>query len=163
MRTAHLAPAFVEVVPEVLEAGTLYVCPAHATMLHLCACGCGSEVVLPLSPIDWRLTFDGETVSVEPSVGSWALPCRSHYVIDRGRVRWAGDWSEDEVRRGREHDRRRKASRYGRAVIKTASASGVADAARGEAAVSDVATGAPPRRGRFARALDRLRSRLGGG
>jgi hypothetical protein len=75
--------------PERLDDGVLYVSLEHATMVHSCACGCGSEVVLTLSPTDWRLTYDGEAVSVWPSVGSWSLPCRSHYFIERGLVRWA--------------------------------------------------------------------------
>ncbi|MGY2733604.1 DUF6527 family protein [Sphingomonas sp. UYP23] len=101
---------FVDTVPEQLDEGVLYVSLGHATMLHLCACGCGSEVVLPLAPTDWKLTFDGVAISVWPSVGSWSLACRSHYVVDRGRVRWAGDWTDEEVAEGRRRDRRRKTS-----------------------------------------------------
>jgi hypothetical protein len=104
----HLAPRFVGEMPEILDEGVLYVSLQHRSMLHLCACGCGSEVALPLAPLDWRFTWDGETMSVSPSVGSWSLPCRSHYVIDRGRVRWAGDWSDKEIASGRQHDRRRR-------------------------------------------------------
>lgn len=99
---------FVGMVPEPLEAGIFYVSIEHATMMHLCACGCGSEVALPLAPTDWRFTYDGATISVSPSVGSWSLPCRSHYVIDRGRVRWAEDWSDREIEAGRNWDRQRK-------------------------------------------------------
>ncbi|WP_425342947.1 DUF6527 family protein [Rhizobium etli] len=47
-------------------------------MAHLCACGCRTEVITPLSPTDWRFTFNGKTISVEPSVGNWSLTCRSH-------------------------------------------------------------------------------------
>lgn len=99
--------------PEVLELGQVYVSIEHATIVHLCACGCGSEVVLPLSPLDWRLTWNGEQISVSPSVGSWSLPCRSHYFIDGGRVRWAGGWSDEKVQAGRNCDRRLKEQRYG--------------------------------------------------
>lgn len=108
MSVARLAPRFVEEMPEPLEAGVLFVSLEHRSMLHLCACGCGTEVALPLTPLDWRLTYDGEDVSVWPSVGSWSLPCRSHYVIDGGRVRWASDWSEQEIAAGRRRDRRRR-------------------------------------------------------
>ena len=112
-RVDRLNHAFVETVPDHLDEGTLYIALGHATMLHLCACGCGSEVVLPLSPTDWRMMFDGETVSVSPSVGSWSLACRSHYVVDHGRVRWAGNWTNEEIAAGRRRDRRCKDTRAG--------------------------------------------------
>ncbi len=108
-----LTPRFVEEVPDDLEPGVFYVSLEHGSMLHLCACGCGHEVALPLTPVDWRFTFDGETISVSPSVGSWSLPCRSHYIVDRGRVRWAGDWTKEQIEAGRLRDQARKDSRYG--------------------------------------------------
>lgn len=113
---ARLAPRFVDTVPETLSAGVLYVAVEHGVMMHLCACGCGSEVSLPLSPIDWRLTFDGDSISVSPSVGNWSLPCRSHYVIDRSHVRWAGDWTDEEIEEGRSLDRQRKKARHSAVV-----------------------------------------------
>lgn len=109
-------PAFVDEVPDELLDGVLYVSIEHASMIHLCACGCGSEVVLPLTPEDWRLTCDGENVSVSPSVGNWSLPCRSHYFIRAGEVVWAGDWSEERILDGRNADLARKAVRYGDGV-----------------------------------------------
>lgn len=105
-------PAFVDEVPDELSHGVLYVSIEHASMIHLCACGCGSEVVLPLTPEDWKLTYDGEHVSVSPSVGNWSLPCRSHYFIRSGEVVWAGDWSEERIHDGRNADLVRKAKRY---------------------------------------------------
>lgn len=112
MSVDRLAARFVDDVPEVLDPGKLYVSIEHGTIAHLCACGCGNEVVLPLSPTDWRLTWDGEQLSVAPSVGSWSLPCRSHYLIARGRVQWAGRWSDEEVEAGRKRDRRIKEARH---------------------------------------------------
>lgn len=108
----RVAPRFVDEMPEPLEPGLLYVSLEHGSMMHLCACGCGHEVALPLTPLDWRFTYDGEAISVSPSVGSWSLPCRSHYVIDRGDVRWAGDWSDEEIKAGRDRHRRRCKARY---------------------------------------------------
>ena len=104
---------FVEAVPSELVSGILYVSLEYATMMHLCCCGCGNEVVTPLSPNDWKMTYDGQTVSVHPSVGSWSLPCRSHYVIRRGRVNWAGDWTDEQIVKGRERDQAIKASAKG--------------------------------------------------
>ncbi|WP_334127926.1 DUF6527 family protein [Sneathiella sp.] len=80
----------------------------YATVAHKCCCGCGLEVVTPLSPTDWKLTYDGVAVSLHPSVGNWSFPCRSHYWIDKGTVRWAGDWTQEQVNAGRAHDRRTK-------------------------------------------------------
>ncbi|MCZ4348072.1 DUF6527 family protein [Devosia neptuniae] len=99
---------FVSTVPSQPEERTLYVSLDFDTMIHLCACGCRREVVTPLSPKDWRFIYDGETVSVLPSVGSWALPCRSHYFIKGGRVDWMPLWSDDEIKAGRDADLRRK-------------------------------------------------------
>lgn len=105
MRVEH---QFVEHIPEDLEEGILYITIPFATVLHLCACGCGSEVATPLSPTDWSITFNGESVSLSPSVGSWILPCRSHYWIRENRVRWAGDWSDEQIEGGRARDRAAK-------------------------------------------------------
>src|SRR4051812_46368408 len=85
MRIRH---EFVSLAPDVLEQGVLYVSIEYATVLHLCACGCGAQVVTPLAPGRWRLTFDGKTVSLNPSIGNWSLPCRAHYWIDRNHVVW---------------------------------------------------------------------------
>ena len=86
IRYRQLEHRFVDDIPEPFDSGVLYVSIRYATAVHLCCCGCGREVVTPFSPAQWHLTFDGETVSLHPSIGSWNLPCRSHYVIRNGRV-----------------------------------------------------------------------------
>lgn len=103
---------FVEYVPDTLEEGVLYVSVSFATASHKCACGCDSEVVTPLSRTDWRLTYDGESVSLYPSIGNWSLPCQSHYWIEQNRVRWAPQWSRSEIDAGRRADRRAKAEHF---------------------------------------------------
>ena len=62
-------------------------------------------MVTPFSPTDWQLTFDGVSISLYPSIGNWSLACRSHYRIKRGKVQWAGQWSDEEIAAGRAHDR----------------------------------------------------------
>jgi hypothetical protein len=99
-----VVPEFVETFPTNLRDGVLYVSTTYSTAAHLCCCGCGIEVITPLSRAQWVLTFDGQ-VSLRPSIGNWALPCRSHYVIDGGRVRWAHRFSDSEIRSNREDDR----------------------------------------------------------
>jgi len=103
---------FVECIPDQLEEGVLYVSMAYATAVHKCACGCGHEVVTPFSPTDWHMLFNGETVSLAPSIGNWSFPCRSHYWLERGRIVWAANMSAEEIGKGRAADARRKAARY---------------------------------------------------
>ncbi len=59
---------------------------------HLCVCGCGREVVTPIRPSEWNLTFDGETISLHPSIGNWDFPCQSHYWIKRNKIIWHNDF-----------------------------------------------------------------------
>jgi len=92
---------FVEFMPETLEEGILYISIEYATSLHKCACGCGNQAVTPLSPRDWEITFDGESVTLFPSVGSWSFPCRSHYWIERNRVISSRQWTDDEIQYAR--------------------------------------------------------------
>ena len=77
----RLTHEFVDFIPDRPEPGVLYVSIRYATAVHLCACGCGNKAVTPLTPKDWKLTFDGESISLHPSVGNWGFPCRSHYWI----------------------------------------------------------------------------------
>jgi len=96
-----LAVEFVEWIPEELKAETLYISTTYGTAVHKCCCGCGREVVTPLSPTDWQLIFDGKSVSLYPSIGSWGLPCQSHYFITRNIVVWAPQWTKEQIARGR--------------------------------------------------------------
>ena len=77
---------FVENMPEKLDESVLYVSIPFETVIHLCACGCKNEVVTPLSPAEWSVTFDGETISLHPSIGNWSLDCRSHYWIRKNNI-----------------------------------------------------------------------------
>lgn len=97
---------FVELIPEKLAERTLYISVPYASAAHACFCGCGTKVVTPISPTGWELLFDGDTVSLRPSIGNWSIPCRSHYWIVRNRVIWAGPMTEEEIKRGREWDRK---------------------------------------------------------
>lgn len=102
MRTETLEPRFVEAVPTTIEPGLLYVSMEFATTSHLCCCGCGNRVVLPLHPTAWQLRYDGKGISISPSVGNWSFPCRSHYWIKSNQIDWAGEWSDERVQAGRE-------------------------------------------------------------
>jgi hypothetical protein len=104
MRQSALVPEFVDEIPADIEEGRLYISIRYRTASHLCACGCGLRVVTPIKPPKWHLTYDGETVSLWPSVGRWQLPCRSHYVIRKNRVVWSKPWTERQIREGRDED-----------------------------------------------------------
>jgi len=108
VRRETIRHEFVDVVPEHLEEGVLYISVRYATALHRCLCGCGSEIVTPLSPTDWELSFDGETVSLDPSIGNWSYECQSHYWIRRNCVHWSRRMSERQIARVRAQDRREK-------------------------------------------------------
>jgi hypothetical protein len=99
---------FVEFIPEILNENILYVSIPFATAAHKCFCGCGKEVVTPLTPTDWCLIFDGDTVTLDPSIGNWEFECRSHYWIIRDKVKWADQMTKEEIQRGRDFDRRAK-------------------------------------------------------
>jgi len=109
MTIRRLTPQFVEKFPERLEPGELYLAMEFATAVHLCACGCGNKVITPFSPTDWQMSFDGETVSLKPSIGNWSFRCRSHYWVRSGRVVWAGDMSQEAINAVRNRDIRVKA------------------------------------------------------
>jgi hypothetical protein len=112
IRHGHLDHRFVEEIPDRLAPGLLYISMRYATAVHLCCCGCGREVVTPFSPAQWRITYDGESVSLHPSIGSWLLPCRSHYVIQGGRVIEAGQWDDEQVATGQARDRHARTAYY---------------------------------------------------
>lgn len=104
-RETVLTHEFVEYIPDDLKDGTIYVSMAFATVAHKCCCGCGNEVITPISPTDWQLMFDGESISLDPSIGNWSFDCKSHYWIMHNKVRWARRWSQKEIDTGRAHDR----------------------------------------------------------
>lgn len=107
-KATTLTHQFVEFIPDQLQEGKLYISLEYATVAHKCCCGCGKEVVTPLSPTDWKLIFDGQTVTLDPSIGNWSFPCQSHYWIRNNSVQWARRWSKDWIDAGRANDRSAK-------------------------------------------------------
>lgn len=83
-----LRPTFIEHFPDQLEPGVLYVSMQYAMCAHSCACGCGQKVITPLSPSKWKLIYDGESVTLYPSIGNYGFPCQSHYFLTKGRIDW---------------------------------------------------------------------------
>jgi hypothetical protein len=113
-RQTYIRPEFVEFIPKNREEGVVYVSMKYATAVHNCLCGCGLKVVTPISPVGWRLIYDGETISLSPSIGSWEFPCRSHYFIRHNNVLWAGTMSKERIERGRTRDRNARSKHFER-------------------------------------------------
>lgn len=103
---------FVEFIPQKVEEGILYISIEYCTAIHKCVCGCGNEVVTPLSPTDWKLTFNGKSVTLHPSIGNWNFECQSHYWIRNNEIELAGRWTEKEIHSGRENDLKRKSEYF---------------------------------------------------
>ena len=103
-------PRLVTTIPAYPEPGVLYVSVEYATTLHLCACGCGYEAVLGISPHDWTLLWDGETVTLDRSIGNWSFPCQSHYFIRRNRIVQAAKWNDEQIEEGRAREAARRSA-----------------------------------------------------
>lgn len=112
MTETRLALELVEEMPNEILSGILYVSDEYEIACHRCACGCGSLVYTPLGSTEWRLSNDNGKPSLKPSIGNWALPCRSHYWISKGRVIWGGAFTDEQVRLGREAEAERRNEYY---------------------------------------------------
>jgi len=106
MKLQKIQPVFVEFMPEKIEPGKLFISEKYETAIHKCCCGCGEEVVTPLSPAEWRLSKGPRGVSLSPSIGNWDYPCRSHYFITESRIVWAGSMSDQQIQWVKARDQR---------------------------------------------------------
>jgi hypothetical protein len=105
---------FVDLIPDMVEEGVLYISIPYATATHKCACGCGEIIVTPIKPTDWEIIWNGETISINPSIGNWSLPCQSHYWIEENKIIWERKWSDYEIKTCRAKDKKAKARHYGK-------------------------------------------------
>ena len=112
MKIPTLTCKYVEFMPEQLEDGVLYVSREYQIAKHNCCCGCKFPVVTPLTPTDWTLTGDERHPTLDPSIGNWSAPCRSHYWVEDGNVIRAAKWSDEKIRKGRLADLRKKEKFY---------------------------------------------------
>lgn len=95
-----------------LEPGILYVSEEFGAVAHLCACGCGSKIRTPLGPTEWSVTETSTGPDLWPSVGNWQKPCQSHYIISRGGVEWAMQWTPAQILAGRHREEERRREYY---------------------------------------------------
>lgn len=103
--STFITPEFVDFIPDKIQEQKLYICERYNVAIHKCCCGCGEEVVTPLTPADWSLTKHGDHVSLTPSIGNWNFDCKSHYWIIRNRVVWASPYTEREIQRVQAKDK----------------------------------------------------------
>jgi len=104
MRVKHITPIFVEFIPDHIDSGKLYISDKYEIAIHKCCCGCGEEVVTPLSPVDWRYTMTSKGVSLFPSIGNWKYQCKSHYFIQNNSVHWAKGMSLAQIEKVEQRD-----------------------------------------------------------
>lgn len=90
--------------PDIIEDGVLYISLNYGTVIHNCACGCGNEVNTPLSPTAWKMIYNGESVSLKPSIGNWSFNCKSHYWITNNKIKWSVKWDDETIREVRNHE-----------------------------------------------------------
>lgn len=114
MKIKQISPEYVEFIPEHIEEGVLYISERYSTAVHKCCCGCGREVVTPLSQVEWSVKRNGGRISLWPSIGNWSYPCRSHYVIRDSRVLEAKALTEREIQRVKANDRADKTAQINR-------------------------------------------------
>lgn len=103
---------FVEYIPDEVSEGVLYVSMQYGTAVHKCCCGCGQEVVTPITPTDWQLIFDGESISLNPSIGNWSFECQSHYFIKQNKIMWCGSWKKEQVLAEKLRDKTQKIKHF---------------------------------------------------
>lgn len=103
---------FVRYIPDKIEDGIVYVSIDYNTMSHKCACGCGNEVVTPISPSGWSLTYDGKTISINPSIGNFSFLCKSHYFIHKNMVVWAREYDKKQIEKARCFDEKQRLAYY---------------------------------------------------
>jgi len=99
---------FVDAIPDEIPYGWIFICLKYKTAIHKCICGCGNEVVTPISPTDWKITFNGVSISLSPSIGNWNFECKSHYWIVNNEIVHSERWDAKEIKAGREKDARNK-------------------------------------------------------
>lgn len=82
IRKIEIKPVFVDVIPEELEQGVIYISRKYKTAIHLCLCGCGMQAVTPLNnKCGWELIMNNEKVSFKPSILNTNCPNKYHYII----------------------------------------------------------------------------------
>lgn len=112
MKLQRIQHHFVEFIPEKLESGTLYISLEYNSASHLCACGCGNEVVTIFGPADSSITYNGRGVTISTSIGNSNFPCKSHYWISDNHILWESRMTPQLTALSRAKDKAVKAKEY---------------------------------------------------
>lgn len=92
-----IRPEYMDIIPEKLEDGVLYISKKYGIAMHNCACGCGEKTATPLEVgecnkdrKEWKLIEAGPVVSLTPSVGNFSgqRPYHAHYYITENKIVW---------------------------------------------------------------------------
>ena len=72
---------------EDMEFGKIYISKLYGGSSHLCLCGCGEHVYIPINnPGDWQLTEPAPgVITIAPSL-LHRFECRSHYIITNNKA-----------------------------------------------------------------------------
>jgi len=73
----------VETMPEVYEPNIIYYSEQYHGSGHLCLCGCGQKVYIPIMQGEWSLIQNDGKVTIAPSLAH-RFECKSHYIITNG-------------------------------------------------------------------------------
>jgi len=103
----------VQYMPKELKPGVLYVSEEFGTAAHLCPCGCGSKIRTPIGPTEWSIKVTDSGPTLYPSVGNWQQACQSHYWIWHGSIRWADQWTPEQIAQGRSREQEKRHAYYG--------------------------------------------------
>lgn len=86
LKTVNITANFVEFMPETYESNVLYITEKYGGIGHLCLCGCGHKVWLPIQKGEWTLhKNENGTISLTPSILQ-RFECRSHYIITNNKA-----------------------------------------------------------------------------
>lgn len=95
--------------PDTLGKEKLYWSKEFKITAHLCACGCGDVIYLPIGPTDYSIAVHDQGPTLRPSIGNWNV-CNAHYFITNGEVQWARKWTSQQIAVARaQEDARREA------------------------------------------------------
>jgi hypothetical protein len=86
IKTVEIEPVFIETIPDILEENKIYISEQNKVSIHLCLCGCKTEVVLIIGYPHWNHFIKNDKLTIVPSIGNFQIPCKSHYVITNNKA-----------------------------------------------------------------------------
>ena len=68
-----------------MDENTIYISDQYGISVHKCICGCKTITAMPLGENEWSYQIDtNNNISMQPSVGNYQFPCKSHYIFYKG-------------------------------------------------------------------------------